>query len=55
MTYQYKSNKLKETNSSLSQDDLKPNKKGSNSMIIRGARGAATAATGSKKMKSDAF
>ena len=55
MTHQYRSNKLKETNSSLSQDDLKSKVKGSNSMIIKAGGGAAAAAAGYKRQQSDTF
>ena len=52
MSHQYKSNnKLKEINSSLSQDDLKSKVKGSSSMIIR----EGGAARGYKRQQSDAF
>ena len=55
MTHQYKSNKLKETNSSLSQDDLKSRVNGSNSMIVKGGGGGGPAAAGYKRMQSDTF
>ena len=53
MAHQYKSNKLKETNSSLSQENLKAKVNGSNSMIIKGGGGAAAAAY--KRQQSDTF